>query len=122
MFTRVQEFRFIPKEKLPSIATLLDRISRQSEVDTNNDGITEEALVQEFQAYRIPLTYAFPAKMDHRLPRSFNEAIKNKNWCEAIDREFNALLKRKTWMYVSREPYMSPLPYTWIFRLKPLDL
>lgn len=116
--TRAQDFKIIPKEKLPSISTLLDGLSRQIQSNLTNDEPYEEALIQAFLSFRVPLTYAALSRLDHRLPRSFKEAIKDKRWCEAIDREFNALVKRNTWTYVKRESYMLPLPYTWIFRLK----
>ena len=58
---------------------------------------------------------------DIRLPRSFNDAVKDPACCDAIDREYNALVARNVWRYVPRTSSMQPLPYTWVFRLKPLN-
>lgn len=114
IFTRVQDFRIAKREKLPSINTLLDGISRQSALEIDSNGLAEEILTQASQAYRIPLVAAFKTKRDQRLPRSFAEAVRSKSWRDAIDREYNALVKRQTWIYIRREPHMHPLLYTWV--------
>lgn len=65
--------------------------------------------------------YAFRTKKDPRLPKSFVDVIKDRKWCEAIGREYNTLIHRETWTYISRTDDMSLLPFTLVFRLKPLD-
>lgn len=90
------------------------------------DGISEEILTQAFIAYPIPLSQSisnihYSQLSNSRIPTSFKEAVQDNNWCEAIDREYNALRSRHTWSYVTRTPDLNVIPYTWVFRLKPLD-
>lgn len=37
---------------------------------------------------------------DNRIPKSFQEACKQKEWDKAIDREFEALTERDSWKSV----------------------
>ena len=89
---------------------------------------TEDALSQAFQAFRLSLSHTLPvvhhAKnnfIDPRLPKSFKKAMRQLRWCEAIDREYCALRNRETWEYVPATQAPKPLPFTWVFRLKPMD-
>lgn len=119
---RLADFRPCSPSLLPPITTLLDGLSRQSDLDNmeNYDSPSDEAFLGAFQA---SLT-TFIAKgnlKDPRLPKSFNDAIQSPDWCAAIDREFNALRNRNTWKLIRRTPDMNVLPFTWVFRIKPLD-
>lgn len=136
ILTRAQDFRPFSEEKLPGVSSLLEGLARQSEVDSlnNSDGEAEEVLIRAFHAFAANL----PAdnfrnrgsrrqlqrslRVDVRLPRSFKEAIIYPAWREAIDREYKALRDRNTWRYVNRSADMNPFPFTWVFRLKPLDI
>lgn len=60
-------------------------------------------------------------KNSPRLPKSFLDAISNRLWCKAIDREYLAFTKRNTWTCVARTPDIFIIPHTWVFRFKPLD-
>lgn len=115
--------------QLPVISSFLDGLYRQSllESDSKGQGFAEEILCQAFQTYRVPLCNTFKslgAKQDRKgpnLPRSFHQAIMFPKWRQAIDREFNSLLNRNTWVYIDRTSMMKTVPFTWVFRLKPLD-
>ena len=60
-------------------------------------------------------------KFDPNVPRSFKHACQYPGWRAAIDREYHALVNRGTWTYVKYHPDMRPVPYTWVFKSKPLD-
>ena len=126
---RTHYFRVCKSEQLPGISSLLDGIARQSEleVEPEDEYFAEDVLAQAFQAFTIPLRDALSCAsskrthVDHRIPKSFMEALHSKNWRDAIDRELQGLVRQGTWRYVEREPGMNPIPITWNFRLKPLD-
>ena len=119
MLTRIQDFRLYIDEKLPGVASLIDGISRQSELEgiQNSDGQAENVLIKAFQVFPIVAreTQAFPKPLsrtsnhtsfrslkaksisDPRLPSSFHDALHDYKWREAIDREYNSLRARNTW-------------------------
>lgn len=131
IITRCQDFHACTSQQLPGVSSLLDGIARQSELEASSnaqDGIAEDILAQAFHIYRPSLSFHSPTASiakgnlkDPRLPRTFKEALGSKDWCNAIDREYSALRRRKTWDYVLRAPGMQIIPFTWVFRLKPLD-
>ena len=136
ILTRTQDFIQYGEEKLAGVASLLDDLSRQSDIETNigQDGIAEALLTKAFQAHLTslnpPLYYGNRSRgrnftrrmrMDPNVPRSFQEAIGNNGWFRSIDREYRALVKRGPWKYVEQIRNMEPVPFTWVFKLKPLE-
>jgi len=126
ILVRRGDFRPVGNSKLPGIETLIDGLSKQSliEVEEEVDGQAEEGLQQAFQMEQNAMQSFHTQKrklFDARVPRNFTEAIAHKSWCDAIDREYYALVARNVWRYLPRTNNMNPLPYTWVFRIKPLD-
>lgn len=129
---RAQDFKLCSRNQLPGVSSLNDKISRQNNLDHthgSNGGHLEDLLTQAFSVYRLPLRRVlFHAGASRKrnqnslLPRSFHEAVKDPLWCEAIDREYIALRNRQTWDFVPRDAPMHVLPFTWVFRLKPMDM
>lgn len=125
--TRRQDFPPCTEDQLPGVSTLLDGIARQHELESvaNVDGSSEDMLTQAFQAHHTALTHSVLGpkqnKRDPRLQNNFNEALKSKNWCDAIDREYNAIRDRNSWTYIRRTTDMHPVPFTWTFCLKAMD-
>lgn len=89
IITRRQDFGLCSQDKLPGVASLLDGISRQRDIDPNQhmDGIEEDLLTQAYAAYFssciIPdnSPHAMFAKQnlqDYRLPRNFQEETQSK--------------------------------------------
>lgn len=101
IITRSQYFHICKSQQLPGVASLLDGISRQSELEAPNgepNGNAEDIIPQAFHAYRFSLFRLLPTAgftkgnlKDHRLPRSFKEALCSKDWCATIGREYSAL-------------------------------
>ena len=60
-------------------------------------------------------------KADPNVLRSFGNLCQFKECSYAIDCEYNSLVKRGTWSYIKRKADMKPVPYTWLFKQKPLD-
>ncbi len=105
---------------------MLDGIAREVEKEQEVTQLnSEEMLTQAFiaAATEIPRNSRVSKKKKSSLnvPRSFAEACQYKWWSDAINCEYNALVKRGTWSYVKRTPDMKPVPYTWVFKQKPLD-
>ena len=137
MLTRIQDFRQYSDETLPGIASIIDGLSRQAELEgiRNSNGQAEDVLLKELQ---VLLSSTNPSSSlrntsgsyrlfrssngNSHLPSSFNDAIQDPNWRAAIDREYKSLCTRGTWEYVKRTPDMKPVPFTWVFKLKPLDI
>ena len=137
MLTRAQDFRAYEDEKLPGVASILDGLSRQSEIEgiQDTDGQAEDVLLKALQVFHtstnpsrsLPDTSGAyrlfrSSKAKSFLPSSFNDAIQDPNLKAAIDREYNSLRTRGTWEYVKRTPDMKLVPFTWVFKLKPLDI
>ena len=81
-------------------------------------------LMQAFMANPIKNAFCFAPKkkrIDPNVSSNFDEVCEYPGWSAAIDREFNACLKSGTWTYVKFEPDMKPVPFTWVFKMKPLD-
>lgn len=136
IITRAQDFHEDKRETLPGFSSLMDGISREmelsafDEVDTARKKRTElEAdLEEQLLTGMTAITPQNPSvfvsnktSKDPSLPRSFSRACEDPAWAEAIDREFNALVRRQTWKLIPRTPDMRPVPYTWVFKLKPLN-
>ena len=126
IITRAQDFHSCNTTTLPGVATLLDGIARQNELLQNHT--LDDTLVQAFLTHRssllstdAPTTHATKYWQDHLLPRSFAEACQDPKWCDAIDREYQALCKRNVWDYVPASTATKIIPFTWVFRLKPID-
>ena len=101
----------------------MENMSRHRELaeieDTDDTQNVEESQIRCYFTHYSQTHSAFKAKKkDQRIPRSFEEARKDKNWRVAIDREYNALVNRNTWTYVPRTNEMRPLPFLWNFRVK----
>jgi len=124
---RRSDFKEYKGNILPSVEALLDGIARQvAQEREENEALQGEAmLIKAFLSVRLNYPEAFSVskktRSDPTLPRSFNEACRYPPWCAAIDREYNALVDRGTWTYVRRQSSMKPVPYTWVFKKKPLD-
>lgn len=54
-------------------------------------------------------------------PPSFHEACRFSEWRAAIDRKYDALVSRETWSYFKLQPGIKSVPFTWVFKIKPLD-
>ena len=134
IFCRVQDFHAVNSSALPNVSSSLHGITRQSEVEnmsfTDNQLAEEENGVEEQLASALITLHqnhphAFVSKKtlaDPTLPRNFKEACQDVEWREAIDREFNTLFKRDSCKLVPFQPGMKPVPFTWAFRKKPLDV
>lgn len=118
-------FRTCKRDRIPSITTLVDGLSSQSETELleNIDGQAQEgkmqALLSDF--FTTSATVVGKKPKNPPVPQSFNESLQYKNWWNAIYREYRALKRRNTWTYVKRIDGMIFLPFTWTFRLKPMD-
>ncbi|XP_042962551.1 uncharacterized mitochondrial protein AtMg00820-like [Carya illinoinensis] len=51
-------------------------------------------------------------------PTCYNEVVKYKEWCHAMDQEFLALMKNGTWTLTSRRPGMNVVGNKWVFQSK----
>ena len=60
-------------------------------------------------------------RFDPRVPKSFNHSCEFPKWREAMNRGDSDLNKHQTWSSIKFNPGMKPVPYTWSFRMKPLD-
>lgn len=122
--------------ELPFVEALLDGTARQEAERTKNQvnlAIHERAKLDE--SYNSILIDAFvgnhailarcfateKTEVDPCVRRNFAEACQYPGWSKAIDGEYNALVSRDTWEYVRLQPGMRPVPYTWVFLVKPLD-
>lgn len=129
IITRCSNFLIFRNDKFPGVASLLDGISKQSELEINHitERLAEEVLSHAFSAYRtqlvsmLPQVHVVKSQNQPRLHKSFREAIISKLWCEAIDRDFLASFQCNTWNYVNRTPDIMFIPNTWVFMIKPLD-
>lgn len=123
---RRADFRIVGEDRLPSIATLLDGLSRQSSIEAldenDNDQSNAEAhLVQCLTAiHEAQTNLAYPIIDPQDTPRNFNEVCQEPDWAAAIDREYDALIRRRTWVLVTREPSMNVIKHKWVFR-KPIE-
>lgn len=127
-FCRVQDFHPQNSSALPNVNSFLDGISRQRELEAAEDTDQENTEIDHLiQAHSVileiqPSTFiSKKTAADPSVPSSFSEACKDPSWRESIDREYNALVKRKCWRLIPRTSQMRPVPYTWAFRIKPLD-
>ncbi len=123
---RRTDFRKYEGDPLPGVEALLDGIARQVEAEERLQTETnaEAMLIQSFMATNITNALYLASKkkrIDPNVPSNFDEACEYAGWRAAIDREFNACVKRGTWTYVKSEPNMKPVPFTWVFKMKPLD-
>ena len=53
-----------------------------------------------------------------RIPTSVQEALKDKNWVQAMDEEMKALEKNRTWEIVERPGGKKPVGCRWIYTVK----
>ncbi len=123
---RRTDFRKYKGDYLPGVEALLDGIAKQVEVEERLQKETnaEAMLIKSFVATHITKALCLASKkqrIDPNLPSNFDEACEYPGWRAAIDREFNDCVKRRTWSYVKLEPNMKPVPFTWVFKMKPLD-
>lgn len=123
---RLLNFKPILHERLPGASTILDDGLSQTSFDEFSEGNhsqAEEGFLQAFRASTEILTCTTPIfqNWNQLVLKSFTEAMKNSQWCEAIDREVKALVKRQIWTYLTRPHAMNVSPITWVFRLKPID-
>ena len=51
-------------------------------------------------------------------PTCFSQAVKHKEWRDAMVQEFNALQRCGTWSLVPYQPDMNVLPNKWVFKTK----
>ena len=51
-------------------------------------------------------------------PTCFTTAVKNSNWCAAMNAEFDALLKNQTWALVPPHTARNVIGYKWVFQVK----
>lgn len=116
---RLVYFKSCGRDQLPSIATLLDRLSRQAEEEywSGTANHAEEGLHQAFSVSFTP-SVATQNLKDLRLRHSFNDSVQHKYRRDAIDREYQVLRRRKTWTYVKQTPDMNVLPIP--LQIKPL--
>ena len=90
MLTRAKDFRPYEKEQLPGVASILDGLARQTEIEgiDNSDGQEEDVLIKAFNIFcptTLPLhtslikprnqTMSRSSKPDSRIPSSFHNAI-----------------------------------------------
>ena len=125
---RRADFKPLRNEKLPSVAALLDGLSRQHSIEAeenSSDGQAEAHIVRcLISVYKESPIITWDRKqrvMVHDVPSSYEEACQIPKWAAAIDREFDALERRKTWEYVLPKPNMNIIKHKWIFRKIPLD-
>lgn len=132
VIVRKQDFRWCHYENLPGVSALIYWISKQRELEDRSDnenGIAEELPAQAFTECLQDSFYFSPqvipqnhsAKQNLFVPRSFRDAIKDPQWCNAVDREYNVLKSRSTWSCLSRNDILHAIPCTWVFRLQPIE-
>ena len=64
-----------------------------------------------------PLTFLGEIVNNELLPKSFDEAIRDKNWYEAVKLEYNSLVENKVWELVENKGN-KPIGSRWHFALK----
>ncbi len=122
---RSPDFKLQDKNSLPEIEVLLDGIARQLAYEQEDTRMrTQEAhLVNALLSLRHILLqcHSLKKKSDPNLPITFEEVCQYSGWRSTIGRQSNSLPRRRTWSYVKLQPMMTPVPFTWVFKLKPLD-
>ena len=125
---RRADFRTVKEEKLPSVASLLDGLSRQHSIEFINideNGQAESHLLHCMTSIyqQQPIIAWTPQRnvVVYDVPSSFAETCQIPEWADAIDREFQALERRQTWTYVLPTPDLNIIKYKGVFRKKPLD-
>lgn len=143
---RRADFHPVKGNRLPSVSSLLDGLSRQREFEDETSSLHQEevenTLVQCMVALHHNssiLEYIEPNRsgllranlVPHKthqgisdgppLPLSFKDACNHPAWAASIDREYLALVERETWEYVKRTADMKPVPFKWSFRAKQID-
>nr|GEW25446.1 cysteine-rich RLK (receptor-like protein kinase) 8 [Tanacetum cinerariifolium] len=68
----------------------------------------------QFQAFIIAL-------LAQITPTSFKQAVKDKEWCLAMNEELRALELNRTWEITDLPPSKKPIDYHWIFKTKLKD-
>jgi hypothetical protein len=51
-------------------------------------------------------------------PSSYEEAMKNENWTNAVKTELSALMNTNTWSLVTLPPHKKAIGCKWVFKLK----
>ena len=106
-------------------------VAEQATVDGQygDDDQAEEMLLHGLNIYAVRsdmiTSHYFSVrqnKNDDLLPRSVKQAVHIKQWCGAIDRTCNALRRKRTSDYVLPQRQIHPIPFTGVFRLKPIDI
>lgn len=121
---RRNDFRRHQGKLLPGIELLLDGLAKKvSNKKTQNSHSEAKAMLASalINSKEQLCLAARKNKFDYTVPSSFSEACQYPGWFEAIDWVYNALMSRNTWTYVLPKPGVKPVPYTWVFKQKPLD-
>lgn len=58
---------------------------------------------------------------DPNFPSSFSAAVKDKNWCDVINRKYNAFRNHDTWTYYLYRKDINVIPVVWVFQLIPIN-
>lgn len=112
---------------LPGMSSILEGIARQRELTEMEyePAAADEAKEQMMRCMYTMSTHessrvhTFKTKArDPRVPTNFKAACRHPHWAAAIDREYDALVRRQTRKVIPLEKGMTPLPFTWNFRIK----
>lgn len=55
-------------------------------------------------------------------PVTFNEAVKEKVWREAMNKEIQAIVRNKTWILTEPPPKCRPIGLKWVYKKKKDDV
>ena len=93
ILSRAQDFKQHNEDRLPSIISLLDGLSRKSDIESllEESGEAEDLLHRALQVYLPSIQASHSTKYrrvrNDNTPRSFREALNSPAWSEIIDRE-----------------------------------
>ncbi len=120
LYFRIDDFWLQRKKRIPDLELLLDRIAEQlgHEKEEEKSVEQEAQLLNASFSNHAVLTQCLSPKKS--LTRMFYEILTKHVGTSDVD-QYNTIISRKIWTYVKLEQDMSPIPFTWAFKLKPCN-